>query len=117
MNSTANIIGPIYQNLLGICEKQKIALNLDLTNPSLKIRQEPLLRDFLKDTLTLAVKNCKRGNKITIAQSITEENKIRFSIKYDGDVLDQDTKKSLLDKDYDVRSRFGYGNTISLDIH
>ena len=81
MNSIANIIGPIYQNLLGLCEKRKIAINLDLENPSRKIRQEPLLRQFLKDSLSVAIKSCKPGNKIT------------------------------------VRSRYGYGNTISIEIN
>ena len=116
MNSIANIIGPTYRKLLSICEQQKIALNLDLTNPSLKIRQEDKLKAFLKDTLTLAIKNCKRDNKITIAQSITDENKVRFSIKYDGNILEPDQKAALLEKEYEVRSRFGYGNTISIDI-
>ena len=87
MNSIANIIGPIYQNLLGLCEKRKIAINLDLENPSRKIRQEPLLRQFLKDSLSVAIKSCKPGNKITIAQDLSEDNSIHFSVKYDGGIL------------------------------
>jgi hypothetical protein len=117
MNSIANIIGPIYQNLLGLCEKRKIAINLDLENPSRKIRQEPLLRQFLKDSLSVAIKSCKPGNKITIAQDLSEDNSIHFSVKYDGDVLDNTQKAALIEKEYNVRSRYGYGNTISIEIN
>jgi len=117
MNSIANIIGPIYQNLLSLCEKRKIAINLDLENPSRKIRQEPLLRQFLKDSLSVAIKSCKAGNKITIAQDLSEDNSIHFSVKYDGDVLDNTQKAALIEKEYNVRSRYGYGNTISIEIN
>ena len=104
MNSIANIIGPIYQNLLGLCEKRKI-------------RQEPLLRQFLKDSLSVAIKSCKPGNKITIAQDLSEDNSIHFSVKYDGDILDNTQKAALIEKEYNVRSRYGYGNIISIEIN
>ena len=117
MNSIAAIIGPIYQKLLQICEKRQISLNLDLERPSLKIRQEQLLRDFLQDSLSCSIKCCKKHNKITISQSINEQRRIRFSIKSDGDIFGNDVKAKLTEHGYHVRSRFGYGNTISVELN
>lgn len=116
MNSIANIVGPIYQSLLKLCEREGIALNLDLTHPSRKVRQENLLREFLKTSMTLAVKNCRKGNKITLVQTVAD-NHLVFSLKYDGALLDDATKTKLDEQGYAHRSRFGYGNTISVQLN
>ena len=114
MNRIANIIGPFYQDILMLCEKLKISINLDLENPSLHILDEERLRAFLRDELTRAFKGTKAGDKITISQVTTPDNRIKFSVKSSGKFLTQEQKARIRAEGLEVSSRYGYGTTISI---
>ncbi len=119
MKSVGVIIGEYYQKLLTICDRHKIALNLDLENPSTKVFQEKALRDFLTKQIPAAVKACKGepDSHIVLAQkSIDGSNMLRFSIKYSGKTLQPEEKAKLQAAGYDVRARFGYDTIITIKL-
>lgn len=119
MKSVGVIIGEYYQKLLTICDRHKIALNLDLENPSIKVFHEKALRDFLTKQIPAAVKACKgeEDARITLAQkSIEGSNMLRFSVKYSGKTLQADEKAKLQEAGYEVRARFGYDTIVSIKL-
>ena len=97
-----------------LCEKRKISINLDLENPSLHVLDEERLRTFLRDELTRAFKGTKAGDKITISQVTTPDNRIKFSVKSSGKFLTQEQKARIRAEGLEVSSRYGYGTTISI---
>lgn len=120
MHSVAELIGPIYQKLLGFCEKHRLSLGLDLENPAQKIIDEKAAKFFLESELRRACKNCQSGGHIIIAQSKLEKNtddlRLKLSVKHSGKPLDAKTKAALTGSGLEVRSRFGYDNIVSLKL-
>lgn len=117
MNTIGNLIGPFYQNVLIICSKRHISLNLDIENPALKVFNETKLKDFLKNELARAIKSCSKGDQITISEkSVAGSNLSRVSVKNSGKSLPDAVKAELQDKGYEVRNRFGYDTIISMTL-
>ena len=117
MNTISDLIGPLYQKLLTICAKYDISLDLDIQDPSLAFDDLSQVSEFLRLQLLRSINNCKPGDKITITEQHNDKQ-VRFSVKDSGKTLDAQTQKELRDQDYEVRSRYGYDNivTIKFDI-
>ena len=117
MNTISDLIGPLYQKLLAICSKYDISLDLDIQDPSLAFDDLAPVSEFLRLQLLRAIQNCKPGDKITITEQHNDKQ-VCFSVKDSGKTLDAKTQQELRDQDYEVRSRYGYDNivTIKFDI-
>lgn len=117
MNTISELVGPIYQNLLALFAKNDISLNLDIQDPSLSFDDLSQVRDFLREQLSRAIRNCEPGDSITISEQHNDKQ-VRFSVRDSGRSLTRDEQEELRAKDYEVRARYGYDNivTIKFDI-
>ena len=116
MATFVDIIGPIYQDLLRRCERRKISVNLDFQDLTRKISDVSAVEKFYQTEIKRALANCAAGDKITLAQSVSEDC-IRLSVKNSGlaPLTDAD-KEKLRSSGYEVRSRFGYDTIITLKL-
>ena len=115
----SDIISPYYQDLIMRCEKNKISINLDIQDLTIKIPddKEEVIKKFLQDEIRRAVKNCHTGDKITLAET-SDEKVIKISIKNSGaETLSTEQKNKLIESGYEVRARFGYDTIISLKLN
>ena len=109
-----DIIGPHYQKLLADCDKRKIAINLDIQDPTINLREVRRVNEFLTSEIKRALRNCAAGDKITIAEA-ADAHSIRISIKNSGRAtLSTEEKYALRELGYEVRARFGYDTIVSL---
>ena len=116
MSRFIDIISPIYQELLSRCERRKITINLDIQDLTFKVRDDKVIEDFYRNELKRALKLCKEGDKITIAQSLNG-NTLRISVKNSSKtLLDNETIEKLRSDGYEIRSRFGYDTIITQKI-
>ena len=116
MTTFIDIVGPIYQELMHRCERRKIAVNLDFQNLTIGIAEPAPVEKFLRTEIKRALANCEAGDKITLAQSISDDV-IRISVKNSGrSPLSDDEKTKLRDAGCEVRSRFGYDTIITMRI-
>lgn len=116
MTHLIDIIGPIYQDLLKSCEKRKIAVNLDVQDLTVGIADPEPVEKFFKTEIRRALKNCEKGEKITISEADNDEF-IKLSVKNSGrNTLLEAEKAGLRAAGYEVRARFGYDTIISLKI-
>ena len=116
MATFIDIIGPIYQELLHRCERRKIAVNLDFQDLTLKIPDSAPVEQFFHTEIKRALANCAAGDKITLAQTVTDGT-IRLSVKNSGLApLPDAEKEKLRAAGYEVRSRFGYDTIITMRI-
>lgn len=119
MNTIADLIGPIYQKLLRLCEQRQIAIGLDLENPAAHLIDFNAAKSFLESEINRALKTCKKGNHIILATSKIKDNpnfSLKLSVKYNGKTLSETTKTALKTSGLDVHSRFGYDNIVSLKL-
>ncbi len=111
-----DIIGPIYQDLLKSCEQRKIAVNLDVQDLTVKISEPELVNKFFKAEIRRALKNCTKGDKITISEANNSEF-VKLSVKNSGrETLTEEEKEKLRSAGYEVRARFGYDTIVSMKI-
>ena len=116
MTHLIDIIGPIYQDLLKSCEQRKIAVNLDVQDLTVKIAEPEPVEKFFKSEIRRALKNCEKGDKITISEADNTEF-IKLSVKNSGrNTLLEEEKDKIRALGYEVRARFGYDTIISLKI-
>ena len=114
MAKLIDIISPIYQDLLAKCERRKIAINLDIQNLTVRIPEPENVEDFYSKEIRRALKRCEEGDKITLAQSFSDEG-MRLSVRCSAkEPLDAETVQKLRDSGLEVRSRFGYDTIITL---
>ena len=112
MSRFIDIISPIYQELLARCERRKITINLDIQDLSYEVANDDEVRDFYTAELKRALKLCEAGDKITIAQSVTD-SALRLSVKNSSKtLLDTETIEKLRADGYEIRSRFGYDTIV-----
>ena len=111
-----DIISPHYQKLLTSCERRKIAVNLDIQDLTINIRDTEPVNAFLTSEIKRALKNCSAGDKITLVES-ADAKAIRVSVKNSGsNTLSAEEKEALRAAGYEVRARFGYDTIITLVI-
>ena len=111
-----DIISPIYQDLLKSCERRKIAVNLDVQDLTISITDPQPVEEFLKTEICRALKNCDKGDKITISET-NDDELIKLSVRNSGrNTLLEDEKEKIRALGYDVRARFGFDTIISLKI-
>jgi hypothetical protein len=116
MSRFIDIISPIYQELLSRCERKKITINLDIQDLTVKINDDEAVKDFYTTELKRALKLCEPGDKITVAQTVSDDY-IRLSVKNSSNtLLAPDIVEKLRNDGYEVRSRFGYDTIISQKI-
>lgn len=111
-----DILSPHYQKLLTSCNRRKIAVNLDIQDLTINIRDVGPVDQFFASEIKRAIKNCGPGDKITLAQTVDAQS-IRVSVKNSGrSTLTQEEKDTLRAAGYEVRARFGYDTVITLVI-
>jgi hypothetical protein len=116
MSRFIDIISPIYQDLLGTCERRKVTLNLDFQDLTYPIEDDAKVEQFYKTEAKRALKLCEKGDKITLSQSVSD-TQIRFSVKNSSKTsLDKETAEKLREKGYEVRARFGYDTIVTLKV-
>jgi LytS/YehU family sensor histidine kinase len=111
-----DIFEPHYKKLLASCERQKISVNLDIQDLTVNIRDASPVDSFLESEIRRALRNCKAGDKITLAEASNSQN-IKISIKNSGRATLTDSEKAALrEQGYEVRARFGYDTVVSINI-
>ena len=111
-----DIFEPHYKKLLANCERQKISINLDIQDLTVNIRNASPVDSFLESEIRRALRNCKAGDKITLAETSDSQN-IKISIKNSGRATLTDSEKAALrEQGYEVRARFGYDTVVSINI-
>lgn len=117
MTKVADSLISLYKIALPFCERKKIALNLDLADPSLttKIDQRQLTTE-LKHYLQGAILRTKQGS-ITIGAR-KDHKHIEIFIRDTGEAIPK-TKRTAMtaEKDnLDIHSRHGYGTTVTITL-
>ena len=113
-----DIVSPHYQDLLAHCEKNKIAINLDFQDLTISINDDnrKKIDAFLQTEIRRALKICKAGDKITLAET-NDNQAIKISVKNSGaETLSPAEKAELIAKGYEVRARFGYDTIVTLKL-
>ena len=111
-----DILSPHYQKLLTSCDRRKIAVNLDIQDLTVNIRNAEQVDQFFASEIKRAIKNCGPNDKITLAQTVDSQS-IRISVKNSGrSTLAPEEKNALHAAGYEVRARFGYDTVITLVI-
>ncbi len=113
MKKIADIIGPIYQNLLTRSMRKKFSANIDIQDPFLDVGDAEVVEQFYEKQIKRAIKTLDAGGTITMSQ--TRNDKIgKFSLKDSGPSFSDEQKEALREEGLEFRSRFGYDNTVSL---
>lgn len=107
---------PLYNQLLPRCEAQKIALNLDLPDPTISVSDPENLKKTTKKLVSAAMKRIVRHGTITIAAKKGTKSALILTVKDTGAALDPQERDKLEDDTTTVRSRMGYGTTITVKI-
>lgn len=105
------IIGEIYSKYLPFAEKNKITLNLDISDPAFTVNEAEKLKDQLDKHLKSALKRSPSG-EITIAL----HDKI-LSITDNGTILSKPICRLLSHGRINVTSRVGFGTTVNIDLN
>ena len=113
MKKIADIIGPIYQNLLARSIRKKFSANIDIQDPFLDVGDADVVEQFYEKQIKRALKSMVVGGEITISQT-RKDNIVKFSLKDSGATFDDAQKEAFRAEGLEFRSRFGYDNTVSL---
>jgi len=117
MAKVADSLISLYKIALPFCERKKIALNLDLIDPSLSTDQsQRQLTTNLKPYLQDAILRTKRNGTITIGAKNTSGKTIEIFIKDTGEAIPKAKRATLATtENIDIHPRHGYGTTITLE--
>jgi signal transduction histidine kinase len=115
MTKIADLLISIYKTALPFCERKKIALNLDLVDPSLSLDiDQRKLKTELTPYLQSAILRTTNGT-ITIGAKPNKTN-VEIFVRDTGQAIPKAERASLTadQPNLDVHSRHGYGTTITL---
>ena len=113
MAKVADSLISLYKIALPFCERQKIALNLDLIDPSLDADLEQRqLTNQLKPYLQSAILRTKQGS-ITLGARGGRQ-KVQIFIKDTGQAIPKSERLAMTTDRLEVHSRHGYGSTVTL---
>lgn len=102
------IINEIYQKYLPLAEQAGITLNLDFPDPTQKVKEPSRIKKHLNDHLDSAI---KRNYKGEISVSV---HKDKIVIKDTGTVLSKPTIALLENSHVSIKSRVGFGTTVTI---
>lgn len=111
MVKLADVIEPIYREYTPVLQRAKITLDLDLENPTLELKHpatpEFELKKYLEFTASAGI---KQGSIIISShddQLIVKDNSL---------VLSPEQRELFTSKDTSVKSRVGFGTTLSIKL-
>ncbi|MBR3220401.1 hypothetical protein IKF76_00840 [Candidatus Saccharibacteria bacterium] len=111
MTKLADIIEPIYREYTPVLQRSKITLDLDLENPILEIKNPATPVAEIKKYLEfVAVSGNRQGNIV-----ISNRGKTVF-IKDTTTVLSPEQRQSFTSDITSVKSRVGFGTTLSIKL-
>ncbi len=110
MTKLSDLLIPIYKSLLPLCERHKISLNLDLTNPSTEL---PVDRRQFNATLKPHLLSALTRKPTTITLGTKDA---QIYIKDNGKSLTKSEREQLTNETTLVHSRHGYGTTLTLKV-
>ena len=115
MVKLAALLAPIYQTAAPICDRGRIKLNFDLSDPSLSVdANEKTLARQLKSLLKAAILRTPKDGSVTIGAH-RRANTVEIFIRDTGSALSKSERAELApDGTLSVHARHGYGNTITL---
>jgi len=113
MAKVADSLISLYKIALPFCDRKKIALNLDLLDPSLDADLEQRqLTNQLKPYLQNAIMRTSQGSITLGARS--NRRTIEIFIKDTGQAIPKTERDQMSTNRLDIHSRHGYGTTITL---
>ena len=110
MVKIADIVVPLYNKALPVCERRGIRLNLDLSDPTIDVGDEAELKKMLQELLKAAIRRTKEGS-ITLGAA-REDGWIEVVVRDSGEALTKKECEELATENIEVRSRHGYGTTV-----
>lgn len=104
----------LYKLALPFCDRKKIALNLDISDPSLSLKMEKRqLDNILKPFLQGSITRTKSG-AITLGSKRDQEG-IKIFVKDTGEAIPKSKRTEMMtDENIEIHSRHGYGTTITV---
>jgi len=114
MAKVSDVLISLYKIALPFCERRKIALNLDLADPSLTVDiSERILKYELRTYIQNSFSRTKQG-AITIGSKSGQKDVLIF-IKDTGSAIPKSQRTAMeANPHVQVHSRHGYGTTITL---
>lgn len=116
MAKISEIIIPIYNKFLTECEERKVTLNLDLPDPTIQIENAKELKKTLNSLAKAALGRTNKKDSITIGAARSSKDSITVTVKDTGDSLTREEREKLTNETTEIRSRMGYGTTITVKI-
>ena len=116
MKKISDILMPLYNKYLPECEERKISLNLDLPDPTIPVDDPKELEKTLKKLIKDATKRIGKKGSITIGARKGIKYAIVLAVKDTGPALTSEERENLEAENTEVRSRMGYGTTITIKI-
>jgi signal transduction histidine kinase len=110
MVKISEIMVPIYNAALPVCERRGLKLNLDLPDPTIKV--DAGVKKILQSLLKAAMKRTKEG-AITMGAR-REGDKVEVWVRDSGEALTRKECEDMADEMTEVRSRYGYGTTVTV---
>ncbi len=111
----APVLQDLYRKSLPFCEKRGIALNLDISDPSISVDGSVRgLRAVLAEYLHGAIMRTRDGS-ITLGVR-ADGGQVVITVKDSGMVLSKDERRRLLAENpgLAIRARHGFGNVFSI---
>ncbi|MFV0485274.1 MAG: hypothetical protein ACK5MU_03575 [Candidatus Saccharimonadales bacterium] len=117
MTKISDTLMPLYNKLLPKCEEQKISLNLDLPDPTIPVEDAKALEKLTKKLIKDAAARIGKKGTITVGVKKGVKYPVIITIKDSGTALTREERETLeADENVTVRSRMGYGTTITVKI-
>ena len=115
MAKVADTLISLYKIALPFCERKKISLNLDLSDPTMTIdMQQRQLTNSLKSYLQDSILRTHSSGTITLGARPNKKT-IEIFIKDTGDAIPKAKRAEMAAENIDIHSRHGYGTTITLE--
>lgn len=103
------VIHEIYNKYLPLAEKAGISLNLDFPDPTIKVKEPSKVKDKLDKHVDSALKRTLKG-EISI-----NVHRGKIIIKDTGTVLSGPMITLLTSEHVSVKSKVGFGTTVTID--
>lgn len=111
MVKLSEVIDPIYREYAPILESAGLELGLDVKNPILEVKDPSTIEFELKKYLEWINSNGPRQGKVII---FDQDNKI--IIRDSSTVLDSEQINLFISDTVSIKSRVGFGTTISIKL-
>jgi signal transduction histidine kinase len=112
MTKLSTIIMPLYNEFLETCNTKKITLDLDLSDPTLTVKDAKPLEKSIRSFINSAIKRTSKNGAISISAKQIGDH-IKITIKDSGDALTRQEITQIENDSTAVHSRMGYGTTVT----